>query len=61
MKTQDQRRKGRPLGSVFVGHAPQKRSLGAGLFKGLQHGPIFQSPANTKLGPKCSETARKTV
>ena len=27
MKTRDQRRKRRPLGSVFVGQAPQKRSL----------------------------------
>ena len=27
MKTRDQRRQRRPLGSVFVGQAPQKRSL----------------------------------
>ena len=27
MKTRDQRRKRRPLGSVFLGQAPQKRSL----------------------------------
>ena len=27
MKTRDQRRNRRPLGSVFVGQAPQKRSL----------------------------------
>ena len=27
MKTPDQRRQRRPLGSVFVGRAPQKRSL----------------------------------
>ena len=27
MKTRDQRRQRRPLGSVFVGKAPQKRSL----------------------------------
>ena len=27
MKTRDQRRRRRPLGSVFVGQAPQKRSL----------------------------------
>ena len=31
MKTREQRRQRRPLGSVFVGQAPQKRSLaGAG-------------------------------
>ena len=29
MKPQDQRHQRRPLGSVFVGHAPQKRSLAA--------------------------------
>ena len=27
MKTREQRRQRRPLGSVFVGQAPQKRSL----------------------------------
>ena len=36
MKTREQRRQRRPLGSVFVGQAPQKRSL-AGAASCLLH------------------------
>ena len=32
MKTREQRRQRRPLGSVFVGQAPQKRSLAGAAF-----------------------------
>ena len=39
MKTREQRRPRRPLGSVFVGQAPQKRSL-AGAASCLLHNMV---------------------
>ena len=39
MKTREQRRQRRPLGSVFVGQAPQKRSL-AGAASCLLHNMV---------------------
>ena len=39
MKTREQRRQHRPLGSVFVGQAPQKRSL-AGAASCLLHNMV---------------------
>ena len=39
MKTRGQRRQRRPLGSVFVGQAPQKRSL-AGAASCLLHNMV---------------------
>ena len=39
MKTREQRRQRRPLGSVFVGQAPQKRSL-AGAASYLLHNMV---------------------
>ena len=39
MKTREQRRQRRPLGSIFVGQAPQKRSL-AGAASCLLHNRV---------------------
>ena len=53
MKTREQRRQLRPLGSVFVGQAPQKRSL-AGAASCLLHNMVAPLAASihAKYGEK---------
>ena len=69
MKTREQRRQRRPLGSVFVGQAPQKRSL-AGAASCLLHNmvaplakkglPDGQQVYMPNMAKKMAENCQKT-
>ena len=62
MKTREQRRQRRPLGSVFVGQAPQKRSL-AGAASCLLHNMVAPLAKKAcQMGSKytCQEDCQKT-
>ena len=52
MKTRDQRRQRRPLGSVFVGQAPQRRSLASAASCFLPHMVAPSAEKACQMGSK---------
>ena len=70
MKTRERRRQRRPLGSVFVGQAPQKRSL-AGAASCLLHNMVaLLAEKACQMGSKytcqicrkiCQKTSKKRI
>ena len=62
MKTREERRQRRPLGSVFVGQAPQKRSL-AGAASCLLHNmvaPLAEKVYMPNMAKKMAKNCLKT-